>query len=210
MHRFNLSGIHNESYIEDQLRLLQNNIYNGDSASFTRMYGLLFKRLYNFSFSIVRVPETATEVVEDVFLKLWLQREKLDSIQNISVYLYVAVKNGSLNRLAQKANQWQHTSFDELVPEMAAIDNDPLRLMITKEMLEKVNAAIENLPPRCKMIFKLVREDGLRYKEVAEILNISINTIDVQMATAVKRISEAVGVSKKQPFSFFSRKNKKK
>ena len=66
-------------------------------------------------------------------------------------------------------------------------------------MLTRMNRAIENLPPRCKMIFKLIREDGLRYKEVAEILNISVNTIDVQMAIAVKRISEALGIKKFDP-----------
>ncbi len=154
----------------------------------------------------MKVADLAHEVVEDVLLKLWMQREKINAIQNLSVYLYVAVKNQSLNKLASKASQWLNEDFDEMTPEIAAIHNDPLRLMITKEMLAKINEAIENLPPRCKMIFKLVREDGLRYKEVAEILNISVNTIDVQMATAVKRICESLGLSHKQPSALFSGK----
>lgn len=201
-----LDGAHNESLARDDVRRLQQQIREGDAAAFTRLYQLLFRQLYSFSFSIVKVNELAHEVVEDVLLKLWLQREKINDIKNLSVYLYVAVKNQSLNKLAAKAGQWLHEDFDEMSPELATIHNDPLRLMITKEMLGKINQAIENLPPRCKMIFKLVREDGLRYKEVAEILNISVNTIDVQMATAVKRICEALGVSPKQPFSLFSEK----
>jgi RNA polymerase sigma-70 factor (ECF subfamily) len=64
--------------------------------------------------------------------------------------------------------------------------------MITAEMYRNICNAVESLPPRCKMIFKLIREDGLRYKEVSEILNISVNTIDAQMAIAVKRIAQAV------------------
>lgn len=199
-------SFHNESGIEDELRQLQQKIYEGDTAAFTRLYSMVFKRLYGFSFSIVKVPDLANEVVEDVLLKIWVQREKIIGIQNLSVYLYVAVKNQSLNKLASKANQWITRNFDELTPEVAAIYSDPLRVMVTKEMLQQINAAIENLPPRCKMIFKLVREDGLRYKEVAEILNISVNTIDVQMATAIKRICEALGFSAKQPFSLFSEK----
>ena len=59
-------------------------------------------------------------------------------------------------------------------------------------MYKKIQQTVDALPPRCKMIFKLVREDGLRYKEIAEILNITVNTIDVQMAIAVKRIAGAL------------------
>jgi RNA polymerase sigma-70 factor (ECF subfamily) len=200
------NSIHNGDLIGDELRQLQHKIQKGDTVAFTRLYSILFKRLYGFSFSIVKVADLAHEVVEDVLLKLWMQREKINAIQNLSVYLYVAVKNQSLNKLASKASQWLNEDFDEMTPEIAAIHNDPLRLMITKEMLAKINEAIENLPPRCKMIFKLVREDGLRYKEVAEILNISVNTIDVQMATAVKRICESLGLSHKQPSALFSGK----
>ncbi|MCH5691019.1 RNA polymerase sigma-70 factor [Niabella sp. W65] len=206
MQNLKFNSIHNGDLIGDELRQLQHKIQKGDTVAFTRLYSILFKRLYGFSFSIVKVADLAHEVVEDVLLKLWMQREKINAIQNLSVYLYVAVKNQSLNKLASKASQWLNEDFDEMTPEIAAIHNDPLRLMITKEMLAKINEAIENLPPRCKMIFKLVREDGLRYKEVAEILNISVNTIDVQMATAVKRICESLGLSHKQPSALFSGK----
>ena len=68
----------------------------------------------------------------------------------------------------------------------------PEDILITAEMYRKLQEAVEALPPRCKMVFKLVREDGLRYKEIAEILNISVNTIDVHMAIAVKRIAAAL------------------
>jgi RNA polymerase sigma factor (sigma-70 family) len=67
-------------------------------------------------------------------------------------------------------------------------------MMITVEMMTRMREAIESLPPRCKLIFKLVREDGLKYKEVAEILNISVNTIDVQMAIAVKKICTSLQI----------------
>jgi RNA polymerase sigma-70 factor (ECF subfamily) len=69
-------------------------------------------------------------------------------------------------------------------------------MLITAEMMEKMRGAVESLPPRCKMIFKLIREDGLRYKEVAEILNISVNTIDVQMAIAIRKICTVLQVAK--------------
>ena len=64
--------------------------------------------------------------------------------------------------------------------------------MITAEMYRKIQQQVEALPLRCKMIFKLIREDGLKYKEVSDILHISVNTIDVQMAIAVKKIAAAL------------------
>ena len=63
----------------------------------------------------------------------------------------------------------------------------PDQQMITADILKKIQEAVNDLPPRCKIIFKLVREDGLKYKEVADILNISVNTVDAQMVIAVKK-----------------------
>ncbi|HXB09434.1 MAG TPA: sigma-70 family RNA polymerase sigma factor, partial [Puia sp.] len=68
----------------------------------------------------------------------------------------------------------------------------PEQILINSETHRKIQIAVEALPPRCKMIFKLVREDGLKYREIAGILNISVNTIDAQMAIAVKKITTAI------------------
>jgi len=190
-----LKTINSPDHIEEEWPQLQRRIAEGDEVAFTRLYGLFYKRLYHFSLSLVRLPDTAQEVVEDVFTKLWINRSRLADIVNPSVYLYVAVKNQSLNRLSVKAREWMVSGLDETTTSVAAIGSDPLSQLMTAEMLNRVNQAIEQLPSRCKMIFKLVREDGLRYKEVAQILNISVNTIDVQMAIAVRRISGSLGIS---------------
>jgi len=85
-------------------------------------------------------------------------------------------------------------------------NNSPEKTLINSEMLKKINAAIDQLPPRCKMVFKLVREDGLSYKEVGAILNISPKTVDAQMMIAVKQVSEKV----KMDFDYFPSRNIKK
>ena len=86
--------------------------------------------------------------------------------------------------------------FDFLDTSIDEFAVDPYEVMITSEMMNRMHHAVDSLPPRCKMIFKLIREDGLKYKEVAEILNISVNTIDVQMAIAVKKICSALHIAK--------------
>lgn len=149
-----------------------------------------------FAQSLVRSKEIAEELVEDVFVKLWANRFKAAEIENITVYLYVAVKNRALNALSQKAQDLVSAPFDFLDTTVDEFAADPYDLMITAEMMDRMRQAIDSLPPRCKMIFKLIREDGLKYKEVAEILNISVNTIDVQMAIAVKKICTVLHIDK--------------
>ena len=186
----------NEQHTTVQLRELQIKVAKGDEGAFTQLYLHFGKKLILFGISLVRSKEIAEELVEDVFVKLWANRQTITSIDNITVYLYVAVKNKALNKLSQKANELIAAPFDYLDTTLNEFAADPYDLMITSEMMDRMHQVIETLPPRCKMIFKLIREDGLRYKEVAEILNISVNTIDAQMAIAVKKICAALHIEK--------------
>jgi RNA polymerase sigma-70 factor (family 1) len=189
----------NELHSTVQLKELQIQIACGDDNAFTQLYLHFGKKLNLFALSLVRSKEIAEELVEDVFVKLWANRHRISGIQNITVYLYVAVKNRALNQLSQKAKELIAAPFDYLDTTVDEFAADPYDLMITSEMMAQMQHAIETLPPRCKMIFKLVREDGLKYKEVAEILNISVNTIDVQMAIAVKKICTSLHIEKPHP-----------
>ncbi|MBS1757886.1 MAG: RNA polymerase sigma-70 factor [Bacteroidetes bacterium] len=155
------------------------------------MFDIFFTHLCQFAYSIVKSREAATEVTDDVFINIWHNKEKLTSIDNLTVYLYKATKNTALNYISRKAQLNIHDSFDDMIIDLH-VDNCPEELFISNEMLKIINVSINALPSRCKMIFKLVREDGLKYKEVAEILNLSVKTVDAQMVIAVNRIREAM------------------
>jgi RNA polymerase sigma-70 factor (family 1) len=174
------------------LQNIQDQICKGNEKAFTDLYGHFSQKLYQFAKAITRSPEMAEEVIEDVFVNLWSNRRRMSAIDNLTVYLYVAVKNRSLNAVSKKAAALVRSPFNELDIEINYSSADPYSLLVTSEMMQKMRQAIEALPPRCKMVFKLVREDGLKYKEVSDILNISINTIDVQMAIAIKKICTAM------------------
>jgi len=182
--------------MNDSLWQLQKAIKAGSEQSLAGLYSLFSRRLHHFARIITRSPETAEEIVEDVFVKLWSNRHKIDEISNLTVYLYVAVKNRSLNAVSQRAKELLQAPFDDLLIETGPLTPDPYSLLVTAEMMQKMHAAVEALPPRCKMIFKLVREDGLRHKEVAEILNIAVNTVDVQMAIAIKKLCTALQIDR--------------
>ena len=164
----------------------------GDQGAFRQVYACFYQRLCQFALAIVKSREPAEEIVEDVFVRIWQQRAQATSISNLRAYLYTATKNNALNYLSKKASDSITEAFDHIQIEMDGSAVTPEQVLITAEIFQKIQKAVDALPPRCKMIFKLVREDGLRYKEIAEILNISVNTIDAQMAIAVKRIAGAV------------------
>ena len=192
--------------ISDELLLfVKKQIAGGSQKAFKELYDCYSIKLVHFAFAIVKQRDAALEIVDEVFIKIWKHKEHFTEVSNIRVYLYTSVKNTALNFLSRKAKEQQTEPFDFINIQLNE-DSSPEQRMITSEIYQKIKTAINDLPARCKMIFKLVREDGLKYKEVAAILNISENTVDAQMVIAVHRISEAV----KGQFDFFpSRANKK-
>jgi len=182
--------LHSDCSNEEQKTLLLK-VAAGDQAAFKTLYLLFNQRLLHFAAAMVKVRESGEEIVEDVFIKLWRSRETLPQVKNIRVYLYSAIKNTALNYISKKAKESIVQPFDHIDIDVREYQ-DPEKIMITAEMFNRLQKAVENLAPRCKMIFKLIRQDGLKYKEVAEILNISVNTVDAQMAIAVKKIAAAL------------------
>jgi len=162
-----------------------------DEHAFEEMYRHYFIRLYRFCFSIVHVKEPAEEIVNDVFMNLWKKRTTLSGIDNLDVYLYVSVKNLSLNYL--RNDHFPHkVDIEKLCNNYIQFGADPESLMVSSEAIKKVLSAIDRLPPRCKLIFKFIREDGLKYKDVAKLLDLSVKTVEAQLAIAVKKIARVL------------------
>lgn len=159
--------------------------------TFEELYKHYFVRLFRFCFSIVHQKESAEEIVNDVFLKLWEKSSGGPVIGNYELYLYVAVKNRSLNYLRD------HSSFttielSERCDEYIRFDANPETLMVGAEAYQRVRSVINRLPPRCKLIFSLVKEDQLKYKDVARLLDVSVKTVEAQLAIALRKIAAAL------------------
>jgi RNA polymerase sigma-70 factor (family 1) len=159
--------------------------------TFEELYRHYFVRLFRFCFSIVHQKESAEEIVNDVFLKLWEKSSGGPVIGNYELYLYVAVKNRSLNYLRD------HSSFttielSERCDEYIRFEADPETLMVGAEVYQRVRSVINRLPPRCKLIFSLVKEDQLKYKDVARLLEVSVKTVEAQLAIALRKIAAAL------------------
>jgi len=162
-----------------------------DAIAYKELFSLYHARLIHFSSLITHSKQSAEEVVSDVFLKIWTNRTTLTRVENFHLYIYVITKNLSINCL-EKQKRDKSFSLDETVVEFKSIYLDPEQLMITAEMYKGLLLAINELPPKCRLIFKLVKEDGLKYREVAELLNLSQKTIENQMTIALRRIGQSV------------------
>ena len=172
-----------------------------DLAAYKQLFIHYHSRLTQFSYSILDNKETAEEVVSDVFLKIWNNRQSLLRIQNFHLYLYVCTKNQSLNSL-RRQNSNKTFSLDDCNTELTSFYFDPEQLMITLEMYKRLDELIRNLPPKCRLIFKLIREDGLTYKEVSQLLQLSVKTIENQMTIALKKIGQSIQFDIKKAILF--------
>ena len=177
---------------EHHLPLLQEQAAAGDQTAFRRIFHFFFDRLHRFALSMVKTEEGAMEVVDDVFIKLWRNKHALADIRNLRIYLFAAAKNTALNYLARQSGVQPTEPISFSAEAVKNFASSPEQILIMTEMMDKMSEAVEALPPKCRIIFNMVREDGLKYREVAEILHISIHTVDAQMVIAVGRIREHV------------------
>lgn len=165
-----------------------------DLDAYHDLYDLLFHNLKQFCFSFVKSPEVAEEIVSDVFIKLWQIRNNLQDIDNLKVYLYSIARNFCLNYITRHFKN-PVASLDDLDIEPAITMGNPEDLCISSDIVGKIRQTIRQLPPQCRIIFQLVKEDGMRYKEVAEVLNISVFTVRNQLAIAIRKIAETLPAS---------------
>jgi len=175
-----------------RLRFLQTRIARfDDQQAYKELYLTLYPALFSFVSRIIKSKPASEEIISDVFMKIWEKRQDMDLVVNLKVYCYVIAKNLSLNYL-EKQKRFTSLNIEDFSDSLTDVFIDPEQLMITSEMMDRIKMAIDALPARCKMIFSLVRENDFKYKEAAEIMNISVKTVENQLSIALKKISVSI------------------
>ena len=176
---------------EEVKRLLMLIGNQNDQHAFKLFFDHFYPRLLKFALYFLESNHAAEEIVSTVFIGIWNNREKLPKIERIEAYLFSSVRNKSFSYLRDnKRIQLRELGSEEslLVP---SFDN-PESEFLSNELKDIIFEAINKLPPRCKMIFLLIREDGLKYHEVAELLDISPKTVEAQMGRALNKLRESL------------------
>lgn len=163
-----------------------------DESAYKELFFILFNSLTRFATGIVHSKEIAEEIVSDVFISIWNDRTKLNAIDDLQLYIFVAVKNNSISKVKQ-LNKRTTVSIDEIDVEMDSLYQNPEEQLLSKESLGRLETAINHLPQRARLIFKLAKEDRMRYKDIAVLLNISVKTVDNQLAIALKKLTTTLG-----------------
>ncbi|MDR1881339.1 MAG: RNA polymerase sigma-70 factor [Prevotella sp.] len=160
-------------------------------AAFKSLFSAYFQRLMRFTSLYLPTPAEAEEVVSDTFLTIWNNRKELPGIVHFDSYIYSIARNKAIS-------YYRSQHIEKVMLKEKEIDlfyqteTTPEEELITKEEISRLDAAINALPNKCKTVFKLVREDKLKYKDVAAILDISVKTVETHLATAIKKLREAL------------------
>jgi len=169
------------------IRLLK----EGNKTVFAAVYDQYFGSQYVYAVKYVLDNEVAKELVQDSFLKLWGKRNSLSEETQILPLLYQITRNNCLNHLKhEKVREKHKTRMQKLDLNYMAISHSSAEKIITQELEDSIGKAIESLPPRCREIFELSRNEEKKYKEIAAELNISEKTVENQMLKALKIMRE--------------------
>ncbi|MBN2104626.1 RNA polymerase sigma-70 factor [bacterium] len=159
----------------------------GDTDAFERLFRTYSRGLIHFCLRYVNDLHIAENCVQEVFIHIWEHRSKLDPKQNIKSYLFTAVRNRALKEIRRETvrrNYQPHIILEPII--------DPYQKMHAKELESAIAEAIAGLPEKCRQVFEMNRFEELTYREIAEILNISIKTVETQMGRALKQLRQAL------------------
>lgn len=167
----------------------------GNESAFKNIYDEFYGMLLYVSQQYVIEKDEAKDAVQNAFVKLWESRAEINEDANIRNFLFTIVKNNSLNYLRKQEvilKAKESLKQQEILLQYEALSRFNFDELEIKELKEKVNAAIENLPVHCKTVFKLKRFEHLKNQEIAEKLGVSVKTVEAHMTKAMRLLRESL------------------
>jgi len=170
-------------------------IQKGSRAAFNKLFLLYYQPLCKYSFSITNNPEESEELVSDVFFTIWTKAKNITIAHTLRVYLYSCVKHASLARIKSAKTRLFEVNEDVLLNITLPIA-DAQREMEYADLEKQFKKATDQLPEKCREVFMLARVDGLRYKEISLLLNISEKTVENHLVKALNLLRQSMAAHK--------------
>jgi RNA polymerase sigma-70 factor (family 1) len=170
---------------------LKNIVENDDQFSFKNFFDHFYPRVLNFTSYLMGCRQVSEDVSLEVFVRFWNNRKNISHFENIQNYLFVTAKHLVINYLSQNKHI-KYMSFEGVDLKNYTCYTNPEDDLINEELKIHLSNAIDQLPEKCKMIYMLAKEENLKYREVAELLDISIKTVEAQMGIALSRLRKAL------------------
>jgi len=165
-------------------------IRQGDLKQFEELFRSSYASLVKYARTLIKDHDTAEEIVQDLFFKLWQNKEKLKIESSLNGYLFRSVHNRCLHYIEHQKVVERHAQ--EMSYEQTITAESPSDILHYKELQAKIARTIEGLPERCGQIFCMNRYEGLKYAEIAEKLSVSVKTVEANMGKALKEFRKAL------------------
>ena len=170
------------------IKTLLKMVADDNRLAFNMFYDLYYDQIFRFSYYFLKDTEACREVVAETFFSIWQSRLKLKDIENIETYLFVTVRNEA-TRYLSRSSKSRFVLLEDTTLQLTARENEsPEDKLLMEEMERILNRVIDELPEKCRLIFLLARQEGLKPKEIAERLSINESTVRVQMKIAIDKI----------------------
>jgi RNA polymerase sigma-70 factor (ECF subfamily) len=168
----------------EELKRLQKGLKKGDIEVFEEIYRLYYAPLCFYCLRYVGDMEEAKEIVQGLFLKIWLRKEDLKINTSVKSYLYKSVQNYALNYLKQEQVKKKYTLDKEYLPKTSSMNGQ--QKLEEEELKITIKKAILKLPEKRRRIFELNRFENMKYQQIAEHLSISVKTVEAQMSKSLE------------------------
>jgi RNA polymerase sigma-70 factor (ECF subfamily) len=168
--------------------LLLARLKNGDVSAYKELFDIYFMPLCIYSLKFNNSFQQSEDIVQDVFVKFWNEKTYLESIKSIGPYLFKSVKNNTLMHLRKNSKY----IFEDIENEVLEVLDEEVDIVALDEVKKKLFIEVEALPTKSKEVFKAIVLDGLKYKEVAKQLDISVNTVKTHYSRALKQLRKSL------------------
>lgn len=173
-----------------ETKLIQG-LRRGESRAFDEIYHLYSRRVYRFAYSFLKNKPDAEEIVQEVFLRIWKNRKKIVEYYSLKAFLFTISYNIIIDKFRERVKENKYREF--LKENTITSDSDMDKKIEYADLNELYTKAIEHLPQRRQMIYKMHRFEGLTYNEIAKKLEISVKTVENQMTSALKYLRKKLG-----------------
>lgn len=165
-------------------------VKQGDQRALQILFDMYYTPLCRYAHTMLRDEAAAEDVVQQLFTRLWVKRDEIEVDGALKAYLYSAVRNASYNVFKhQKVRQAHNEHVAAAAANKSSLASEALE---ATELQQRINAAIESLPPQCRIIFAKSRYESLSYKEIADEMDLSVKTVENQMGKALRLMREAL------------------
>jgi RNA polymerase sigma-70 factor (ECF subfamily) len=174
----------NESVFSIEEKKLVGLLNQSDQQAFNTLFRLYSMKVYHFSYGYLKSIDEAEEIVQDTFVRIWEKRDTIDPSYSFSGFVFTIAQHLILNRIRKIRNENRYKAT--LAKHSLQIQNETENIILHDELEKAQQQALVGLPPRRKIIYQMIREEGMTHKQVAEQLNISVKTVESQMTEAIK------------------------